>query len=975
MSEVTDNLEAFLEYTKLLKGDEKGEAQVFCDRLFQAFGHKGYKEAGAELEFRIKKKSTKGTSFADLVWKPRMLLEMKKRGENLFHHYQQAFDYWVHAVPNRPRYVVLCNFDEFRVYDFDKQIDEPVDTVSVVDLPRRYPALNFLFPDNPDPVFGNDLEAVSRDAADKVAALFNVLVAREIDRSDAQRFVLQMVVAMFSEDIGLLPASIVYNLANDCLHKGQSAYDQFGALFRQMNSTIPAQGGRFKDVPYFNGGIFKTVNPIDLRPDELELIGGQDGASTKDWSKVNPAIFGTIFQQSMDAEERHAWGAHFTSEADILRIVTPTIVRPWRERIAHASTMKELLALRAALMNFKVLDPACGSGNFLYLSYRELVRVEIALMNKLKQMVSEKNFQEQSKSLTLISPRQFFGIDRDSFGVELAKVTLMLAKKLSLDEVIEVFQREQMELPLHADEALPLDNLDKNFNCADALFSDWPQVDIIVGNPPYLDARKITIEHGRKYVDSIRETFPDVPGRADYCVYWFRKTHDSLPQNTETHPCSGRAGLVGTNTIRQNYSRQGGLDYIVSNGGTITDAVASQVWSGEAVVNVSIVNWVKGPYIGKRVLYEQLGDRRDSDWKREDVEEITSALTSGADVSQARELRSVVRKKLCFEGQQPGHRGFRITKEQYAELAQSDGDLAAVVFPYLNGNSLLSGKYSTQPEFVIDFDDSTIFEASKHKSALAWIEKRVLPKWEKNAAAEHEKTGKETGEHQNRLKTWWQLKRRRSEMLEATRPLSRYAVCVRHTKRPLFVFLSSKIRPDSALTVFAFEDDYSFGILQSDTHWHWFLGRCSTIKRDFRYTNETVFTTFPWPQNPTLSAVTQVAEASREIRALREELMREHKLSFRELYRTLDIPGTSPLKTVHAKLDHAVRSVYGMDKSDDPLTFLFDLNNKIAQAEDSDELVVGPGLPSLVTKNQSKFVSEDCIEIVIPLNENDSVSA
>jgi hypothetical protein len=118
MSDVTDRLEAFLKYGHLLRGDEKGEAQVFCDRLFQAFGHKGYKEAGADLEFRIKKKSTGGTSFADLVWKPRLLLEMKKRGENLFHHYQQAFDYWIHAVPDRPRYVALCNFDEFWIYDF-----------------------------------------------------------------------------------------------------------------------------------------------------------------------------------------------------------------------------------------------------------------------------------------------------------------------------------------------------------------------------------------------------------------------------------------------------------------------------------------------------------------------------------------------------------------------------------------------------------------------------------------------------------------------------------------------------------------------------------------------------------------------------------------------------------------------------------------------------------------------------------------
>ncbi len=563
MSEITDNLNAFLEYVGLLKGDEKGEAQVFCDRLFQAFGHKGYKEAGAELEYRIKKHSTGGTSFADLIWKPRLLLEMKKRGENLFHHYKQAFEYWIHAVPNRPRYVLLCNFDQIWIYDFDKQLDAPVDVVATKDLPLRYTALNFLFPHDPQPNFGNDLEAVSRAAADKVSRLFKILVARGIERTRAQRFVLQIVVAMFAEDIGLLPAGTVYSLADDCLNKGQNSYDLFGGLFTQMNTKKPAAGGRFKNVPYFNGGVFQTIDAIDLQPDELKLIcEPEEGVATKDWSKVNPAIFGTIFQQSMDAEERHAYGAHFTSEADIMQIVTPTIARPWKERIAKASTMKDLLALRSDLMNFRVLDPACGSGNFLYVAYRELVRVEIALMAKLKASVSQANFSAQAKTISLVSPRQFYGIARDSFGVELAKVTLMLAKKLGLDEAIAVLEREQIELPLHGDDALPLDNLDANVRCQDALFAHWPEVDAIIGNPPYQSKNKMQQELGRAYVNLVRDRFPEVDGRADYCVYWFRKAHDHLMKGQ-------RAGLVGTNTIRQNYSRTGGgLTTLSARGGT-----------------------------------------------------------------------------------------------------------------------------------------------------------------------------------------------------------------------------------------------------------------------------------------------------------------------------------------------------------------------------------------------------------------------
>lgn len=970
MSDITESLEQFLEYVAMLKGDEKGEAQVYCDRLFQAFGHKGYKEAGAELEFRIKKKSSKGTSFADLIWKPRLLLEMKKRGENLYYHYQQAFEYWIHAVPDRPRYVVLCNFDEFWIYDFDKQIDEPVDVVAIADLPRRYPALNFLFPHDPAPVFGNDLEAVSREAADKVAQLFNALIGRGIARAEAQRFVLQIVVAMFAEDIGLLPASIVYNIVQDCLHKGQNSYDLFGGLFGQMNNKKPAVGGRFKDVPYFNGGLFKDITPIELQPEELELIGGEDGAATKDWSKVNPAIFGTIFQQSMDADERHAFGAHYTSEADILRIVTPTISRPWREKIAKASTMKELLALRSDLMSFKVLDPACGSGNFLYLSYRELVRVEIALMAKLKKTVSDKSFQEQAKSISLVSPRQFYGIDRDSFGVELAKVTLMLAKKLALDEALTALEQEQIELALTGDDALPLDNLDANVLCDDALFADWPEVDAIIGNPPYQSKNKIQQELGRAYVNEVRDKFPDVDGRADYCVYWFRKAHDQLKQGQ-------RAGLVGTNTIRQNYSRTGGLDYILSNNGTITEAVSTMKWSGDAVVFVSIVNWLKGSQEGKKRLYIQEGNDPSEGWRYADLDLIGPSLSFVKDVTQARTIQINAAVGGCYQGQTHGNEGFLLSAQEAQEAIAVDPRNADVLFPYLIANELVGTKTSLPTRYVIDFYPRDMLDAQNYKMLFKRVRERVLPDRQEAAQKEDERNkealkanpnARINNHHANFLKTWWQLSYPRRDMIGSIVNLSRYIVCGRVTARPIFEFVSSEIRPNDALMVFPYEDDYSFGILQSGIHWVWFFNRCSTLKGDPRYTSNTVFDSFPWPQSPPLNAVKKVGAAAVELRELRRRLKKRHGMSFRELYRALELPGASPLKDAQAKLDKAVRDAYGMKKSDDPLTFLLALNQSVANQEDAGKKVTGPGLPPSV-KDKSKLVTTDCISLPVEAGE------
>src|SRR5688572_4361216 len=196
---------------KCITGDEKGQAQIFLDHLFQALGHPGVLDVGGQTEFRIRKGAEDGggTAFADLVWKPVVLIEMKKRGADLQKHYRQAFDYWMRLVPNRPRYVVLCNFDEFRVYDFDTDLDAPKDTLALKDLPERYGPLAFLAPGSPKPTFENDREVVTRQAADCLADCFKKMTKRGVPQPMAQRFILQMLVALFAEDIDLLPKYFV----------------------------------------------------------------------------------------------------------------------------------------------------------------------------------------------------------------------------------------------------------------------------------------------------------------------------------------------------------------------------------------------------------------------------------------------------------------------------------------------------------------------------------------------------------------------------------------------------------------------------------------------------------------------------------------------------------------------------------------------------------------------------------------------
>jgi hypothetical protein len=222
-------LSEFVQFAKTLRGDEKGESQSFLDHFFRALGHEGVIEAGAMFEFRVAKKpgssqlqliqgngatarAKGGKKFADLLWPDRVLIEMKSRRENLEKHYDQTFDYWTHIVPKRPPFVILCNFDEFWIYDFNTQLFDPVERIKLAELPENIAPFNFLLPVWKKPIFGNNWVDVTRRAADQMATVFREIIERGENRERAQRFVLQLLVGLVAEDIGLLPEQLLSEL-------------------------------------------------------------------------------------------------------------------------------------------------------------------------------------------------------------------------------------------------------------------------------------------------------------------------------------------------------------------------------------------------------------------------------------------------------------------------------------------------------------------------------------------------------------------------------------------------------------------------------------------------------------------------------------------------------------------------------------------------------------------------------------------
>ena len=890
---MSDALQDFVKFQATLKGDEKSESQPFLEHFFQAFHHKGAIEAGAVYEYRVKKGSAKGnTGFADLVWKrPEtngkggVLIEMKKRGEDLNKHYSQAFQYWTYLVPDRPRYVILCNFDEFWIYDFNLQVDTPVDMVAIADLPDRASAFRFMeIAVNTTPIFRNNQVEVTINTAKRLGELYRLLKVRAakdgFTELIAQKFILQCVLAMFAEDRELLPKDLFVSCVQDCLN-GANTYDLLGGLFKTMNEQGITPAGRYKGVDYFNGGLFTEIHAIELERQELEIL---DTAARENWGKIRPAIFGSIFEATSDSKERHARGMHFTSEVDIMKIIVPTITRYWEEKIEEANKIADLNALQLELQAYRVLDPACGSGNFLYLAYQELKRIEVMLLAKL---ATKQKTKAQQVQMGLVTPNQFFGMDINPFAVELARVTLMIARKVAIDQ-------HGLSEP-----ALPLDILDNNIVCQDALFTDWVKADAIIGNPPFLGAKHMRLNLSDEYIDLIFAKFVDLKD-VDFCVYWFYLTHRNLSENA-------RAGLVGTNSISQGKSRKASLEYIVNNNGVIYDAVSSQEWSGEAAVYVSIVNWSK-----------QESDRKFLDGNS--VCFINSSLKSEIDVTQATKLKKNL--NICFQGVIPVGKGFIVTEEKVNAWIKADSRNQEVLKLFSMGNNLASNPHGKPERWIIDFSNLTLEEVSEYKLPFAHVKTNVKPERQNN----RESVMREK---------WWRFKRTNEAMRTAIAPLPFCFAVPRVSKWAIFVPFPSNWLAGDLNVVIASNDFYILGILTSKIHRLWVKTQSSSLGHihNFRYTHLTCFETFPFPQNRTSPLVAKIRATMQELHQYRTEQMESKQWGITKLYNEYFHEPASQLYKLHAKLDKLVMQIYGFSDSDDLLEKLLQLNQAIASQE------------------------------------------
>lgn len=868
-AEIKVALDAFVKRWSGYAGTERAEAQTFLNDLFDCYGS-DRRDVGARFE---EFKTSSG--FMDLFWPEVLIVEMKHPKQSLERAADQRERYWresadAEAGVGAARYVLACNFRTFELWEPGRFPGTPLATFGLDELPDRYDLLLFLQDPSRRAVVLEHRRELTTEAARHIAQLYESLKDRSAAPVDEiQRFTMQAVWCFFAEDLGMLDGYPLQSIVNDLLTQPHpdSARD-IGYLFTLLNQkTDRNRTGLYTGTRYVNGDLFTKPAMVTLNGDELAHL---KEAAEFDWQAVDPTIFGSLLEGVLGQERRWELGAHYTHEVDILKIVVPTIVRPWRERIDATTTPQAARDLLDELCAFRVLDPACGSGNFLYVAYRELRALEVMLKQRIVRLASETGLPMPAGELPYFPLTNLHGIDIERAAVLIARVTLWMGHR----QMIEQFGEAESPLPL-----VDLSDI----RSADALRVEWPEVDAIIGNPPFLGASHIRKALGGDYLQWLMDEFK--VGARDLCTYWFRRAQDHLKPGQ-------RAGLVGTNSVAQNRGRDASLDYIAANGGVITDAVASQKWPGDAKVHVSLVNWVKEPS-------ESPGSFT---LDGEDVVGITTSLRAAAAGGWVPVALSPNGNR-CFEGPSPKAKGLLIGAGTAAELLRMAGtEYRDVVRPYLTANDITEDPEQAPSRWAIDFGLRTLEEALEYPAALEIARRFVKPE-------------RETNNRKAYRERWWLFAEPRTAMRRELGTRQRYVASTRHGKRLCLAWAEPWTLASDATNVFAFDDDYSMGILLSRVHDAWAWARSSTLETRLRYTPTSVFMTFPFPAPVSGEARARVAAASSALYARRSELCREHDIGLTKLYNLMDDGAFADLRALHLELDRAVVAAYGWPES------------------------------------------------------------
>ena len=798
----------FIDLCRALGVPEPGEPERYC---FE----RGVTKTGSA--------AARTDGFADVWLKGHFAWEYKRPGRSLGEALKQLMMY---ALPlESPPLLVVCDRVSLEVHTHFTGTPSERHVFDLAQLadPAMQQRLRTLWtaPEAWRPKLSN--REITEQAARTFAATAERLRAAGIPAEVVSHFLTQCVFCFFAEDVGLLPERLFERLMHARVSAAQTAA-QLATLLATMRD-----GGLFgvAAVPWFNGGLFADVNVPPLAEADIAALRT---ASTLDWSAIDPSIFGTLFERGLDPAKRAQLGAHYTDPATIARLVEPVVTRPllaeWaavrdhpREGVAAAlgkskrhgdKAWQQAQAAFAGFLErlrwYKVLDPACGSGNFLYLALKALKDVE-------HQVNLEAEALGLERQIDGTGPHNVLGIELNEYAAELARVTVWIG---------ELQWRVQRGYPFKLDPVLePLDHIE----CRDAVLTGggqpahWPSADAVVGNPPFVGDKKMRAELGDAYTEALRAAYKGrVPGGADLVCYWFEQARRLMAEGRLQ-----RAGLVSTNSIRGGRNREV-LDAIVKQT-RIFEAWSDEPWVNDgAAVRVSLVAFGDSP--APTTLDGGVVDAIVADLT------ATGAATAG-DLTLAAQLTSNM--DASFQGTSKVG-AFEIPgalARSWLQLPNPNGrSNADVVKPWVNGQDLTRRPSDT---WVIDFgaamneEDASLYEAPfGHLVA-------------------HVKDERQSNNREAYRRLWWRHAEARSGMRRFLLGLPRFVATPRVSKFRVFAWAHATTLPDTAVVIACRADDTTFGVLHSRLHELWSLRLGTSLEDRPRYTPTTCFETFPFP--------------------------------------------------------------------------------------------------------------------------------
>lgn len=801
---------------------------------------------------------------------------------------------------------------------------------------------------------------VTRELATRLASLAKSLEKSKFEPGRVAQFLMRCLFTMFAEDVELIPRNSFSELLNSLKDDVATFPDMVRSLWESMDK------GQFHPVlrqklRRFNGGLFEECEALPLNSDQLRLL---IEASQAEWRDVEPAIFGTLLERALDPTERHKLGAHYTPRAYVERLVIPTLVEPLREdwdlvraaafteakRGNLADAYKTVREFLFKLCNTIVLDPACGSGNFLYVALEHMKRIEGEILDTLRTLDPG----QTQKEIMTVDPHQFHGIEVNPRAAAIADLVLWIGylqwhvrtrrvdqipepiiqkfhniecrdAVLAWDRIEEVKDEngqpvtrwDGVTMKIHpvTGEEVPDDSARvKVLKYINPRKADWPGAEFIVGNPPFIGGWKLRQAKGDGYVGALWQQYDSIPPKADYVMFWWDRAAQMVARGI-----SRQFGFISTNSITQEFQRRVIDSHVTGAKGAlrIVYAIPDHPWvDTEASADVRIAMTVGSLNNLDSSRYGIITDETDAEnahVKFKVVPVINSDLSLGADVSSAFELRA--NSGLSCQGVQLYGSGFILSEEEAKDLVLQGSSPKSknVIRNYLNGRDFM-GK--SRNSYVIDFFGLSLEEAKTlHPAAYQRVLIRVKPERDQNQRAAIRNI-------------WWRFGWERPVLRTGVAPLTRFIITPETSKHRVFAFVSPEVLPDNMLTAFFLEDAAYLGVLSSRIHNTWALSTGGTLEDRPRYTKMRCFDPFPFPLTNERQKL-RIRELGEQLDAHRKKQQAAHPdLTLTGMYNVFEKlrsgePLTdkekkiheqglvSVLKQIHDDLDAAVFDAYG----------------------------------------------------------------